>query len=395
MNPLGGGSLDIVQALCRRMEKRRLVVLVALAALVRLAIVFHVRLDWWTEDSQPYFDMADAILAGEPMNWFPNAYPLIIAGLGLAVPDALVPSALVLINVVLSSVIVALTYHLARSLVGETASLFSAAIVALHPNQLNYVGKLMTEVPALFVLMLGFFLFLHSRLVLAGLAFGLAAWFRATLLPVPVLLGALLVKRGAGWRSVALLFAGLASVLVVSNGLEFSGIVGRPTAMEFNLVISSHGPYLGEKVRPSPDQFAHPWRTYLGAALRDPGSFVAERFLSLWYLWGPYARELESPMRRWFMGLARFPLFLLSLAGVTYALRRKVSCRYEILTFFVPILSVSAIHTMFYSNLRYTFVMEPFAVILSVWTVSALMLGESHGLPRFLQGWCGTGTRPR
>src|SRR3972149_2928147 len=109
-----------------------LALIVVLALLLRILVVFGSGLPWYSTDSHGYLDMAAAILAGEPMSYFPNGYPLLIALLSILVGTAALPQALMVFNIVASTVVVCLT-GLIGSRIGGSVGLLAALAVAVYP----------------------------------------------------------------------------------------------------------------------------------------------------------------------------------------------------------------------------------------------------------------------
>lgn len=118
-----------------------------------------------------------------------------------------------LLQVVLGTAVVALTYLIGLAAFGFTAALIAGFAVALGPFTAAITANLMTETVFSFLMMGSIWLWLHRRGVLAGIALGAATLARAVFLPaigVLLLLG-LVVKLN---RPVHLKIA-LAALLVV------------------------------------------------------------------------------------------------------------------------------------------------------------------------------------
>ena len=58
-----------------------------LALLSRVYIVFFSGLPWYGPDTGNYIKMARAIIDGNPISFFPNGFPLLLAGTILVSPD--------------------------------------------------------------------------------------------------------------------------------------------------------------------------------------------------------------------------------------------------------------------------------------------------------------------
>ena len=94
--------------------------------------------------------------------------------------------------------------------------------------------------------------------------------------------------------------------------------------------------------------------------------------MALWELWGfwPDAGDEDNPRdwkRRALIGL-RFPLFLFAVAGAWVGRHdwRVWAC-------FIPIAAITLVHTAFFSTSRFTYTVEPLAMVLAVTAFCKLM----------------------
>jgi len=184
----------------------------------------------------------------------PPLYPLLLGGayalfgVHIGVAQAL--------NVVLGSLVVVLAAVVAGRLGGRRAAIVAAVLAALHPALLANDGVVLTEPPALLLMLLALWLLLTRRWLLAGVALGLLVLTRPSAqLLVPTL--ALLLILQARWRQALAMAA--AAVLVVSPWVVRNvAYFGKPvivTSNGFNLaaIWSDQAIAAGHFVDPSRD----------------------------------------------------------------------------------------------------------------------------------------------
>ena len=115
-------------------------------------------------------------------------------------------TAIVVLNVVLSSAIVGLTIWLGRIFFNDTIGVIAGGLMAIWPTQIAYVTILSSELPFTVFFLLGFVAWFSSRMapwfvraVVSGLAFGGAIYVRpaAMFLPFVVWLSAI-----PNWRKL-------------------------------------------------------------------------------------------------------------------------------------------------------------------------------------------------
>ncbi len=347
----------------------------ALAAVVRVGVVVATEGAWVVTDSGHYFRLAGDILAGTPTAERSNGYPLLIAALARALPHAWLPVALVSLNVAASVATVALVGGIGRRVAGWRVGLLAALGVALFPNQLHYVRYLLTEAPTTLLATAAVWLLLRwgdrvRGAVAAGVLLGLGVLLRSSLLAAfPLVLGALLTFRRGGQTAGGVVAGGLL-VFALNAALLAAGTIAPPQHTGPNLlfaITSTHG----EGVTLSLDGFApeeieHPLGTYLRFAAEHPATFARQRLSALWELWGPWpdaggpANPRGVPARL-LIGL-RFLLIALAAGGLARHVRDG---RAWLLA--APLLAITAVHTAFFAEPRFTVVVEPFAFVLAAW----------------------------
>jgi hypothetical protein len=348
----------------------------AVALVARLWICFASRLPWYNTDSYDYLRMADAILAGKPVSYFPNGYPLLIAGTKWLVGDLHLATSLIIFNIAASMAVVAMSFQIAKRLACSSAAVAATILVAIWPNQLNYVRQLMTEVPATFFLMLGVLLVLKGRSFSGGISLALAILIRTTLLPVIPLIVLLAVTEG--WRRAGGIITGALVVAGLNGVLVHTGVVAPSNNGGVNLLFSIQSTST-EGIVFSTESFtaaerSKPLATYIHFAIDRPKQFLWQRLSSLWELWGPLPASAEgsrSLIRRLLIGM-RFPLFAIATLGIVI---HRTSRPHLLLA--VPILVVTLIHTAFFSTARFSYPVEPLVLILAANAIFSLIFGKS------------------
>ena len=333
-------------------------------AALRIAVGFFAGLEWFTPDSRNYLRMADGILAGEPIAFFANGYPLLIAGVKSLAPAPAVPAVLIGLNAAAATASIALVYALALGIGGRRVPALAAALCqAVYPNQLVYMHYVLTESIAT-ALVLGALLSLcRRREGLGGLLLAVAVAFRSSLSPTLPLVGAVLVWRSGVGRALGRFAAGAALVGALYQGLVAAGAILPSDITRINLLFSINSTSTNfefSNERFTNEEKRHPLRTYLRFAVEQPGAFALQRASSLWELWGPYPTDEDRAVgKRLLLGM-RFPLLVLALVAVARGFRR-----WEVALLAIPLAVNSAIHVAFYSHPRYAYVTEPLVIVLA------------------------------
>lgn len=343
-------------------------VITILAFALRTYVSFFSGMANYNTDTYAYFSMADAIISGDPRSYFPNGYPLIVAATKILAGEPLLADALLSLNVILSTLVVLASYFIARTFMSPRLSLIACGIIALWPNQINYVRQLLTEVPTTFFLTLGILLLLRFKNILGGFILFLAGLIRSTISPLGVIISAYLAWVGQK-RAAAFLLAGVAAGFTLNYALLRSGFIAESSNTGMNLLLSINK-HSGDHSFFSTDSFTdaqkdHPLLTYLQFAIYNPVDFFNLRFASLWELWGPWpsSGDPDAPrsfIRRTIIGM-RFPAFLLALVALW--LNRNNPA---VIIIGTPILLITLIHVAFFSTPRFTYTIEPFLIILAV-----------------------------
>lgn len=171
-------------------------VVITIAALRRGSEAFLV------PDSETYLTPASTLLArfafndrfGDPELGRPPGYPLLLAvGWAFGAPVAFA----LILNVLLSALIVALVFHIARNVLDERLAVICAWVAALEPTMMTWSMKVMPETLLVVCLLLFTAAALHGRPVAAGIALAAAAYAKPIAWPLVfvVFLAGLIVHR--------------------------------------------------------------------------------------------------------------------------------------------------------------------------------------------------------
>lgn len=344
-----------------------LIIFVALS--LRIFISFFTGLSWYSVDSYTYLDMADAILNGEPYSRFPNGLPLLIAGLKTFLPTSWIPASIIWANILASTAAVGLTIGISKKITGNSLfACLAGLILAFYPNQLNYVRQILTEAPATFFLVFHAYLFFQRRYFSSAIILTIAVLFRSSLLPlVPLLLIFVFFfeKAHNPKNSILKFLGGLASITLLYNSLVLFEIVKPAANLSANLLISisSYGGNIDYSLSGFTNaELDSALNTYFTFALENPWEYIKQRILSFNELWGwPSTGEPQRSFAKKLLIALRIPFFIS--AVVVFCQNLKIP---QIWVLFSPVLVITAIHTMFFSTTRFSYVAEPFIIILTI-----------------------------
>ena len=342
---------------------------ITLALLVRVYASFFAGKEWFSTDTFEYFSLADAILARRPFSYTPNGYPLLIAVVKLAAKPSWVPAILICVNIVSSATVVILVMRIAEAVHPSPIVRYSAGLLcALLPSQINYVRYLYSEAPATVVFVGGIALLLVERHTTAGFLLYVSNLFRSTLGPVIPLACICVIAFRRTWRAAILLAAGGLVGVMLYWPLEVTGIVHPPGNFAANVLLA-----IGEDAEAwslsGGDDLSRSVTVisrYIAFARDHPREFVRQRLTAAWNLWGPWPPAGDTPGRRprstatrLMIGL-RFPLLILAIVGFVRSRRLFPAwiCA-------VPIAVISVTHFLLYAEARYTYPVEPLAVVLA------------------------------
>ena len=334
-----------------------LLFLLITAFFVRIIAATYTGMPHYTIDSQNYIWQAEILKKGGYDNYFPNGYPLLILIISMF---SSLEMGLLWLNIILSVFTILLIYLIAENLTGNIyTALFSAAVLTFYPTQVNYVHYILTEVPVTFFLALAFYLFQKEKLLYSGLVLGFAIIIRTTLVFVPILFFLYLFfnhkrREGITWFLSFL----IVPLLMMSYGFIVSGYftLGRNFTHNIYVTINEHYNASYSKTQGI--------EAYLNYMISSPVQFMSDRVHSFWNLWGfipSVADGFRSGLKyRILVGL-RFPLLILAIFGYMKFESKRIP-----LLLLLPAISITLIHTMFFSNTRFTIPAEPFLIILAI-----------------------------
>jgi hypothetical protein len=318
----------------------------------------------FTIDSQNYIKQAELLLEGHYSIYFPNGFPLIIAfflplknlfSLGVC---------LITLNIVLSVITVYFVYKICRYSFSNKYIAFTAVtIAAIYPNQIKYVHWFLSEVPAAFFITLSLYLFTKKKNILSGAAIGMASMIRTTLLPIGILFSLyLFIRKNTGVYKYFAFFS-LVILIFLTYGYTRTGYFTIGQNAAHNLSITTEYSDTASFPRVHLKTLNGSLHDYVSSAFNNPSDFFYERLDNLWNLWGPMPPLDESWNGGfdffWKIGI-RFPLLLLALFG--FFISEKNSTTVFSIT---AIASITAVHFLYFADPRFTYSIEPFAIILA------------------------------
>ena len=370
-----------------------------IALVLRIVFVFVLPTDHYTYDGKMYQIIADGIKDGNPIAAFPNGYPLLIAmvkiltGLNYEMP-------LLLLNFALSLWTVWLTYRIALRIApeNENVALISALCIAIFPHSLRYAQLLMTETLTTTLLALAALLTLAAleRLpfgepkkpvdagmgLLAAFAAGAISGIASAVRPSVGLVTPLLFGLGFLLRQrrvlLWLLLGGYLATTLFFLLLDRAHVTKPPHTLGNNALIAiTSFSHQVKFIEFSEEEQRHAPMEYAKFALKQPLRFLAQRAVSAWELWGFYSLPGNKPENRTlpvrFVVFCRFWLLLLSLHTLFW--RRR---EWAIWVLFMPVLVVTLIHVMTFSNHRFVAPLEPLLFVLSIMAVFDLLARGRH-----------------
>lgn len=344
--------------------------ILCIAFLLRVFVTFFSGLTWFTVDSYQYLKMADSILYGEPYSRFPNGFPLLIAFFKLWLPQAWIPYALVTLNILLSTTVVGLCIKISKMISGNTIlALLAGFFITVFPNQLNYVRQILSETPTTFFLVLSIFLFFKRTYFLSGLILVITILFRTSLLPLlPLMIVCIyFFERDKELKTQLFKYTGgMITILIIYGALLIIGVVKSSSNLGVNILISisSYGGDINYSLEGLSKEYLtnHPLQSYIMFAVDHPVEFLRQRVLSfneLW-LWPSDGTPPRGLFNKLLISL-KIPVLIGTIVAICYNFKKV-----EIWILFLPILMITVIHTLFFSTPRFTYVIESFAIILSL-----------------------------
>jgi hypothetical protein len=362
------------------LDKRDIVVVsgITLAGLLlRIFFVFFMQADPLVYDSKMYLLVADGIVNEAPISSFPNGYPLVIALFRSFLPTAQTVQALLGLNVLLSTACIPLTYILCLMCRPYRWLAFAASsLIAIYPHQLRYAQLVMTETISTFVLLAAMVGALwiwtnrskaDTRLVPICLGTGLLFHVTGAIRPSLMLVGILLPLVYAFLSRTIKVPMLIAGGFLIGAGFLFivekSPLARPPHAFGNNLLISINSDSNGTAFVAYPEnEQKQAVKTYITFALKNPSRFLRQRAISLWELWGPkslagYRQEQETGVVK-IIVLVRTVLVFLFIGGFL-----RYRCNPELHIISIPLVVITFVHTLTFSNHRFLVPIEPYLFI--------------------------------
>jgi hypothetical protein len=155
--------------------------------------------------------------------------------------------------------------------------------------------------------------------------------------------------------------------------VEKSPLARPPHAFGNNLLISINSDSNGTAFVAYPEEEQKKAvKTYVNFALKNPSRFLRQRVISLWELWGPkslagYRQEQETGVVKLIV-LFR-SLFVLLFIGGLIRYRRNP----ELHVIGVPLVVITIVHTLTFSNHRFLVPIEPYLFIGTTLAIGAII----------------------
>ena len=397
----------------RRLDRKLLAVLL-LGLLVRGAVLWQYR-DTLTRDDDNYGEIATNLRqqsifglgqeAATPTAFRPPLYPLLLAGTMLT--ERVTPLQVGALHLLLGFFTILLVYQLARQYRLPRAAPLAALLVAIDPILLYQSTRIMTETLA--TLLAVATLYCLSRLnqqrrwttaLISGCVLGLSILCRPTFLIWLILclvaLVALEPKWRQRWQLGGALLAG--AVLVVTpwtirNMVQFNRPIALTTHGGYTLLLGNN-PVFYQHLQQQPwgsvwqsnevdrfkqepantrstteyerDRFAY--RVARHQISQQPGMFLLASLVKVGRLWSPLPHQIdpaESNRGRWLRYLIASwyaASYLLALVGL-YRLRGQI-LRRPWLWGLLLVITLTAVHTLFWSNIRMRAPLVPWIALL-------------------------------
>lgn len=366
-----------------------IIAILFLALFVRIYTCFFSGLIWKTTDTFSYYAFADSLKRGSYIEPFmPPGYSFLILLLDhFGSRDF----TMIVFNIIASVSVCLFVYFICYKLTrSEKTAFLAMCILAVYPNNVNYVRYILTETPTMFLVTASAFLLLYFdksfvSCFLSGLLLGMAGITRITCLPMVFFpFFAYLIDKK--YKRSMLLLISFILPLIIALGLNYSNtkrfFISNNLAI--NLIMSAESRsdniyYYGSKdlshqrlIRENDVRNAA--CVYIREIKNNPKEWIIKRLISAWELWGPYPLPdgRRSVLMRILIGL-RFILFILLIRGGYFLARRNGR---DFLILCGPVITITLVHLLTFSNPRYTHVIEPLAICLAVYSLSKALAGR-------------------
>ena len=352
-------------------------------------------LGWRLATGQGYVDDD-----GRPTAYWPVGYPAWLAGVYLVWGHSWLAAGVM--NAVLGTVIVFLTYWLARQVISARQAVLAAAIVAFLPSYvIAYTSNLRNETLYAVFVLLALVETIHAvrapswrNAALLGVLIGLGVYVRPTLLLFPVVFGVLLLLHSELTlkRTIALtILAGCVVIVTISpwtvrNFLAMDDLVLTATNGGKTFYLGNGLGATGRHRRVDMSVFSDQsemtvyregYRKGVENILSDPVAWAQILPVKVWYLWrsdissmAPYLLpERHQPLLGWLRVLGQTYYTVIVLAALVGLCTTSPLRYWRHSSMFLLILTLvywTLFHMMFHGQGRFHMPMVPVIVVLGI-----------------------------
>jgi hypothetical protein len=349
-------------------ERKILIPIFVVGFLLRVSICFLSGLPHVHEDTPEYYQQAGALLSGSYINFFPNGYPLLIA-IAKLIAGNYSNTFLLWCNIFFSTLTIWFIFDIGKRVFSDSGiALLAAAILALFPEQINYVRWLTTEVSTAFLLLAAWYCYCREQNLRSGILFALAIFVRTNIAPIAFLLLILRLARDRKipWRLTAGLILPLLLICIYCNKKTGEFSISGNNQINILYAVTAKGDYVDFRLNlkhPEINTTGKAVKMYVDHMLNEPMEFLSQKCANYWELWGfyhPSARIYRSAGSRFLLGAGNFILIVFGLAG--WWLHRRM---FNVNLLLLPFLTITAIHVILFALTRYTYPVEPFMILLA------------------------------
>jgi 4-amino-4-deoxy-L-arabinose transferase-like glycosyltransferase len=380
-----------------RLSRATLIKLWAAAFALRLAWAFlsgrmHSGSGWNNDalyDDMVYLDMAKGFMGLGPPMWIshPPGYSFFLAPFLLLGPMA-VPAALT-VQMALGAAIIPLTCRLAERLkLPKRAAFLAGVLLVLDPMLIYFNARLAAEIPFLFLVLCFFLAWLRawekgsdSFAATAGFLGGAATLMRGVILPYGAFLAAVSFwrrKYQPRWTSLVaicgLCWAAALAPWTLRNWSHYHRFVPvsvqggwnfyEGMTVDLDEILGKRAKAMGEEIKAQGLTDPFQIDAYFGKKANDwvkahPAEFARLTLRKVFKFWRPFPYPPHSASVRWAVGCFNIALFSLALLGLAFCAEKSPS----FIFLAAWAVHLTALHSLFASNLRYRLPLEPLIAI--------------------------------